>query len=29
MHLDTSKGEMKKGDMAACHTNEVHKAMGM
>ena len=31
MHLDMSKAEMKKGDMAACmkHMNEAHKAMGM
>jgi hypothetical protein len=30
-HLDMSKAEMKKGDMAACmkHMNEAHKAMGM
>ena len=29
MHLDMSKAEMKKGDMAACmkHMNEAHKAM--
>ena len=31
MHLDMSKAEMKKGDMAACmkHMNEAHQAMGM
>ena len=31
MHLDMSKAEMKKGDMAACmkHMNEAHKAMGL
>lgn len=31
MHLDISKAEMKKGDMAACmkHMNEAHQAMGM
>ena len=30
-HLDMSKAEMKKGDMAACmkHMNEAHKAMAM
>ena len=30
-HLDMSKAEMKKGDMAACmkHMNEAHQAMGM
>ena len=31
MHLDMSKAEMKKGDMAACmkHMNEAHQAMGL
>ena len=31
MHLDMSKGEMKKGNEAGCmkHMNEAHKAMGM
>jgi hypothetical protein len=31
LHLDMSKAEMKKGDMAACmkHMNEAHKAMGL
>ena len=31
MHLDMSKAEMKKGNMAECmkHMNEAHHAMGM
>ena len=31
MHLDMSKAEMQKGNMAGCmeHMNEAHKAMGM
>lgn len=31
MHLDMSKAEMKKGNMAACmeHMNEAHKALGL